>query len=387
MSELIQERIALYKETVRQQSVPKRVLNHSNFYTWKYLDAGYSLKEALVDYEKLYHANMRFVERYPHDCHPDLGARNPIAVTNTLGNDLWTITDDGMNIRDESYMADEDYDLIIADPKKYIWEVFMPRKNKFLQQENAVEVFQNGINEYARFAAYLKRVAKDAQEIYDVPTYFSSQAMFQSYDQGHEFLFNVLRGMKKLSVDVRRDPEKVMAAIRSIETITIDPIFEKLYALPGGSDPNALADQMLVLLSHAFLSGKQFGTFYWPFLKRIGEYAETKDKIFYVFLEASSERFWDYFKDLPKGHFLFHVEMDDIYQMRKACPNLAFAGGMPSELLGRGKPEECVAKTKELCETLGADGGYMFSESKIMSYFGDAKSENLKAVCDYMQTL
>ena len=59
-------------------------------------------------------------------------------------------------------------------------------------------------------------------------------------------------------------------------------------------------------------------------------------------------------------------------------------GGMTTDLLSNGTPEECVAYAKRLCGELGRDGGFIFSEGKMLSYRNDAKRENMKAVCEFV---
>ena len=61
-------------------------------------------------------------------------------------------------------------------------------------------------------------------------------------------------------------------------------------------------------------------------------------------------------------------------------------GGLTTELLSNGTPEECVAYTKRLCDELGKDGGFILSEGKMLSYRNDSKRENYKAVCDFVNS-
>lgn len=77
-------------------------------------------------------------------------------------------------------------------------------------------------------------------------------------------------------------------------------------------------------------------------------------------------------------------EKDDVFELRKAFPNVAISGGMPTALLGRGTPEQCVDRVKELADGLG--DGFMLSQDKMISFRNDCKRENLQAVCDYLQT-
>jgi hypothetical protein len=105
-----------------------------------------------------------------------------------------------------------------------------------------------------------------------------------------------------------------------------------------------------------------------------------------IFTEGSILRFAEYFKDYPKGVLTFHIEQDDPFQLREALPNVCIMGGLTTELLANGTPEECVAYTKRLCDELGKDGGFILSEGKMLSYRNDANRENYKAVCDFVSS-
>ena len=105
-----------------------------------------------------------------------------------------------------------------------------------------------------------------------------------------------------------------------------------------------------------------------------------------IFTEGSILRFAEYFKDYPKGVLTFHIEQDDPFAFRQALPNVCIMGGLTTELLNNGTPEECVAYTKRLCDELGKDGGFILSEGKMLSYRNDTKRENYKAVCDFVSS-
>ena len=92
-----------------------------------------------------------------------------------------------------------------------------------------------------------------------------------------------------------------------------------------------------------------------------------------------------FFKDYPKGMICMHPEQDDVFELHEALPNCSIIGGMPVALLGNGKPEECVDRAKLCCDELGKDGGFILCQDKMVSFKNDATSENVKAVCDYMQ--
>ena len=104
-----------------------------------------------------------------------------------------------------------------------------------------------------------------------------------------------------------------------------------------------------------------------------------------VFTEGSILRYADYFKDYPRGVLSFHLEQDDPFEFREKLPNIAIIGGMTTDMLSKGSKEDCVAYARELIDGLGKDGGYIFSENKMLSFRGDAKAENLSAVCRFVR--
>ena len=143
-------------------------------------------------------------------------------------------------------------------------------------------------------------------------------------------------------------------------------------------------DSSILMLAHNVMNKKQFERFYWPHLKLLLDAYAEKGMNIRIFTEGSILRFAEYFKDYPKSVLTFHIEQDDPFELRKALPNVCIMGGLTTELLANGTPEECVAYTKRLCDELGSEGGFILSEGKMLSYRNDAKAENYKAVCDFV---
>ena len=132
------------------------------------------------------------------------------------------------------------------------------------------------------------------------------------------------------------------------------------------------------------MSPKQFERFYWPSLKRLLDAYAEKGMNVRIFAEGSIMRYVDYFKDYPKGLITLHLEQDDPFEIREKLPNAAIMGGMTTDMLANSTPEECVAYAKKLCDELGKDGGFIFSENKMLSYRNDATGENMAAVCNFV---
>ena len=144
-------------------------------------------------------------------------------------------------------------------------------------------------------------------------------------------------------------------------------------------------DASIMMLAQNILNPKQVERFYWPSLKKLLDAYMQAGQSVRIFTEGSILRYADYFKDYPKGLLTFHLEQDDPFELRKALPNVCIMGGMTTDLLSKASEEECVAYAKRLCDELGAEGGFIMSENKMLSFPNDARSENLSAVCNFVR--
>ncbi|KPU45790.1 uroporphyrinogen decarboxylase (URO-D) [Oxobacter pfennigii] len=377
---LLQERIQLFKDTVRMEKTA-RVPQVSNFWTWKILDSEYKLSEALLDYDKMFRLVCDFHERYGFDGYMDLGTRNPVKVTNSLGGYHYIIDDEKevLNIDDQVYLEAEEYPEFAENPLKFIWTKIMPRKYKKLNEEGALELIQNTTNEFLAFSDYNRRIGEKFLKDYQIPSMMNIQGnMLHPF----EMLFNFLRGIKGLSFDIRRNKKELMETIDSLYEVFVKP---SLSALEGPKSETAAFDAFSGLLAHSILSPKQFGEIYWPIFKKIIDKVVETDKTIYIFAESTMLQFYEYFQDIPKGHVVIHTELDDVFELRKKLPNICIAGGMPADLLGNSDPQTCIDYAKKLVDELGRDGGYIFSQNKMMSFRYDCKRENLLAVTDFVR--
>ena len=103
-----------------------------------------------------------------------------------------------------------------------------------------------------------------------------------------------------------------------------------------------------------------------------------------IFAEGSILRFADYFSSFDRGTLTMHIENDDVFEIRSSMPNVAIMGGLTTEVLRADHVRDAVEYTKMLCGTLGAEGGFILSEGRMLSYRNDAYSANYKAICDFM---
>ncbi|MBQ7737831.1 MAG: hypothetical protein IJT62_08370 [Oscillospiraceae bacterium] len=345
-----------------------RVPIFSNFWTWKMLDSEYSLRETLENYDILFRVVCDFQERYQFDSLFDLGTRNPVRVTKALGDNEFHKIDDATEsiyVLDHEIMSEDDYDLFIKDKTEFYWTKAFARYCPDL----TIGQLDNAIREYRDFQKFSAGIAKKFVEDYQcVP------APINYLKQPFEYFFTSLRGMKGCALDLRRKKDKVIEACRHIyETMTL-PLLKRVIQQDNSG---FMCDMYTAFLGHSILNTKQFGDIYWPVLKGCMDMFEQNGKQLLIQSESTLLRFADFFKDVPVGLLAIEIEQDDIFEMRKALPQICFLGGMPTYLLGRGTPEQCVDYTKKLIDGMG--NGFILSQDKMISYRKDCKRENLLA--------
>jgi hypothetical protein len=227
--EMLENRLFVIKNAVTGKKNIDRIPLLSNVWTWKYLDAGYTISESLYNYDIMEKGLRHYFDTYDFDCAQETGWRNPVQVEETLGPIQYVINDEisSISIKDQCFMEQEDYDALIKDPKKYIWETYIPRKHTALKKTNNIGNFKNFLNEYGKFARFLGKIGGMMTEEYGSPQFIDFGAPFGCWDNGIELLFCSFRGIKGLAMDIRRYPDKVEAAIEAINNYFI---YEKMAA-------------------------------------------------------------------------------------------------------------------------------------------------------------
>lgn len=364
---------------------PERVPHMSFFVTWKILDAGYKLSEAMNDYDIMEKVVRRHQEEYGFDCILEMGARNPIRIPMALGACSYYINDAAgtVNFKDKAICEHEEMRELASDVQKFFWEKGMSRKYPMWADKSVTLAdVQKALDERTEFMKYMGRISTIMSEEYGLPSYAAPKGYAYA---AVDFMFNTIRGIRGLSIDMRKDTGALDEALEAINERYFYPGIEMLKKAPVGPDENACFDYDLTLLSHTLLNMKQFEKYLLPAIKETLDVMLEKKMTIRLFMEGSSKRFWEYLKDYPKGLLVMQPEQDDVFEVRKALPNVAILGGMTVSMLGTATKQQCVDRVKALCDELGKDGGFMLSQDKMVSFKNDAIPENVKAVCDFVR--
>lgn len=380
---LAAQRVQLFRDAANFKKT-ERIPQFSSAVTWKIFDAGHTLDEAMTDFDVMEECVRHYLDTYNADAMLDIGIRNQFNVTEAFGEGgYYYYTPDVVGIKDHAHCTLDTLEEYIENPEKYIWEKVLPEKYGEEWNKKTLDVWKKTFKEYMAYTKYILHMNSVVKE-YGIPSMAPNNPMKGAIEFGIEALEANLLGIKQLSIAMRRGPDKLDSFISRWDAEHIDPIIEKIKA-GDGPDYKYCFDASIMMLAHNIMNTKQFERFYWPSLKKLLDAYAEKGMNVRIFCEGSMERILDYFKDYPKGVLTFHLEQDDPFTVREKLPNVCIMGGMTTELLANGTPEECVAYAKRLCDELGRDGGYIYSENKMLSYRNDAKSENMAAVSEFIK--
>lgn len=376
------QRVKLFRDAANFKKTD-RVPHFANVVTWKVFDAGHTLDEAMTNFDLMEKCVLHFLDKYPVDSILDVGIRNQFNVTEAFGEGSYYYYDkEVVGIHDHAHCTVETLQEYMDDPTRYAWEVILPKKYGEAWEQKTTEVWKKTFSEYLKYTRFVLHMAK-VMDRYGLPGLSPNNPMKGAVVPAVETLMSDLLGIQQLSIAMRRNGDLLDAFIERWEKERMEPIYAKIRKAKGPDDVHCF-DSSILMLAHTVMNKKQFERFYWPYLKKLLDvYAEKKMNV-RIFTEGSILRFAEYFADYPKGLLTFHLEQDDPFEFRKALPNVAIMGGMTTDLLSNGTPEECVAYAKRLCDELGRDGGFIFSENKMLSYRNDAKPENMLAVCNFV---
>lgn len=381
--ELKQHRISLFRDCAGWRK-PERVPFLANIVTWKIIDAGYKFSEALHDYDIMTKCVTGFLDKYSVDVLTDTGVRNPMRIPESIGESSYYVNDEKEVLGVHAYSLCETSELkeLSQDTSKFIWEKMLPRKYPNFRSLTTTD-FQRALDEQVAFNNYTFAITKTVREQYGLPALTSMKCGFPS--AGVEEMFSMVRGIRGLSLDMRRNPTDLMACVEAYNAQNIEPVIQKVLASEEGPDLDACFDLGIMLLAHTVMSEAQWEKYYWPVLKRLLDAAALKKKSVRITVEGSLSRFFKYFEEYPKGVITLNLDEDDVIATRKALPNCCIAGGLSATLLGRGTKQECIDHIKFLYEEMDAkNGGFILTTDKFISYRNDANPENLKAVCDFV---
>lgn len=375
VTKLYEERVNRIKTTANHQE-PDRVPVIANTLTWSIAYAGSTVQECLDDSEKQVEVYTNKFKDIYWDGTLTEGLIVPLKTLGILGSNTFFVSSDGITIQhqENTPMLEEEYPELIEDPLKFMANKLFPRKFPALHQSypNNLESLKEATVALADFVQARQKVNAAAQKEYGIVPIAGAKAYAPA-----DVIFDRLRGFKGFSLDMRRCPDKVVAAAEALF-----PMYMQLAASGMAGDfPYALS----TLHAPTFLGPKNFERFFWPtFKKMLLKIHEMGSKTI-LFMEGNWTPLYDYLNELPKSSAIALLESDDVFEAKKRIGDkLTIVGAVPTSLLKYGSKAECLDFAKRIIDECAPGGGFMLSVEQALLSAGDVNIENLKAVNQFV---
>jgi len=306
-------------------------------------------------------------------------------VHKALGDITFDYGEDGVCVNHnqayESLLGPDIYDDIIED-----YEGFQKRLR------DSAKVFQLPTKEES-YAAFKKAALANKDHsalsgmisngIYEEGIFSVARDMALNGCSGFMSIFSYYRGIKNSLIDLRRMPEKVIAAS--------DVIFKSRPMPPYGPEDNPKKECIILAAYHpegGFLSEEMFDKLFFNNLRDLAlPYTQQGAKVL-AGIEGRFLNTIDRYKAFPEGSVLFMLDQDDPFEVYKKIKGwAAVATGVPTGLLALGTKEQCTDYVKRAFDVMAPDGGFLFMPSVMLNSSKDAKIENTVAVFELANEL
>jgi len=378
--ELFEERLGRYQATIALEPTDRMVSGGTGSNYLAEIYAGHNNQEVMYDINKWTDAECKFVEAFPQIdilragrvWAPQFDAIN-FKLYKLPGRDLPPTID--FQFVEGEWMKAEDYDTLIKDPVAFAMERRLPRVLGEFGERGSTRsyiAFLKAGMAYAMNAQMQKEKSLILERQYGMPrsTVGVTLAPF-------DLLADGFRGLNGIMIDIYERPDKILEACEAV----IPDIVNNTIA---GADPQRRYPIHLPLHRGClpFLSPIQFDMFYWPTLKKLLMHLIDYGYTIRAYLEGDWTPNWYHWNELPKGKVICDIDnKPDIVKAKEDIGgNVCLAGGVPDNLLILGTPDEVRARVKELCETVGKDGGFIPNGGCGIPYY--TKPENFRAYVD-----
>lgn len=277
---------------------------------------------------------------------------------------------------DREYMTADEYDDYIFDPTGYYLNKYLPR---------VCEAFE-GIEELPKFAglyyhqlvgnlrhfanpsvvrslAALQKAGEEAQRLARHRADFHEAMAALGFPVTHavgtnspfDYFGDFFRGAKGILTDMRRRPDKLLEAMEKAGVLLLR------HAIAGAK---ASGNNFVFIPIHwaadAFMSPKQFMTFWWPQLRKMMLALIENDLIPVCLWEAVCTERLELIGDIPPGKAIYWFERTDLVTAKEVLGDVVcLRGNVSPSLMTTGTPEEVDASCRHLIETVGKGGGFI----------------------------
>ena len=367
--------------------------------------SGLTLKRAMYDPSVIRPAWQKFITDFKDDMDDFLGPAgiNCGRAMEILDYKMFKWPGHGLadNVEYQQYvetimMQENEYDALIKDPSDFGFRVIMPKGVGALEPLKGFPPLNSLMGMPLAFAfpftrqevrgAFQKLIEAGAElekfqkESFVVHIDSVSAGFPMGMGAGalapFDMIADHLRGTQGTSIDMYRQPEKVMEATDMILEQTIKRTIASVNAMGAWTVNFALHKG-----DDTFMSNKQFEKFYWPSLKKLINALIDEGIIVSLFCEGRYNRRLEYIGDFPKGWVVWQFDQTDMAEAKRMVgKTCCISGNVPGSLLAFGDVKDVKEYCRKLIEDCAPGGGYVLNGGTVVT---EAKPENLHA---FMET-
>ena len=281
--------------------------------------------------------------------------------------------DNPIQFNEKEYMQADEYDRFTENPGLFMYEVFLPRVLGELSQAGSMRSFVAALKggmAHMMAGQVMRNRAIKLEQKHGMP-----QPMAGAFLAPFDVLADAMRGLNGIMMDIFRQPDKVVKACEAVTHEIAN------FAL-SIADPFKRYPIFVPTHKAMFMSPDQFDQFYWPSFKKTIEILIDAGYSIRAYLEGDWGAHLHRLRELPKGKVLCDIDTQgDIYKAKEILGGYqCIAGGVNDADLILGTPQQVRDAVRNLCETVGKDGGYIISGGCHLPY--DTKPENFRALID-----
>ena len=396
---LYKERVTRFSKALKLE-VPDRVpcILPAGLFAASY--AGTNLGKIMYDYDEMRRAWLKFLHEFEADTFFGPIFVPPGRALEAVDYKLYKWPGHGLSTRTLSYQAVEgewmkadEYDALIKDPTDFWLRIYLPRvfgAFKGFGQLPALTTFEEiatmslvpfGLPDVQAGFQALLEAGRESLKWAGVVMEVTQQAMAAGYPgiagglakAPFDTLGDTLRGTRGIIKDMFQRPAKLHEAMARIAPLTIDSAI---------ASANASGTPIILMPLHkgadAFMSVKQYETFYWPTLKQVVMALVNEGISVILFAEGSYNRRLEIIKDLPRAAAAWYFDQTDMAEAKRVLGKTScIIGNVPTSLLMTGRPEEVKEHCRQLIETCGKGGGYILAGGANID---EGNADNLRAM-------
>lgn len=273
-------------------------------------------------------------------------------------------------------MEETEFDQLLADPLKFIWETVIPR------------VFTEFDAPPMKAAYAMARTIKASDEI-NGKLVRGNIGLIEKHNKSKlpglsgicrapfDYFADYLRSFTGALIDIKRRPEQVLQAVD-----LITPLMIKGGTPRNIENPNRTHRIFFALHMPTYMREKDFAKFWWPTFKETVWGVYNAGFGVNIFCEENWMHILDYLNELPPGCEL-QFEYGDPKVIRDTVGQKHIISGLfPVSLLKKGTKEEVCDKAKEYLDILAVDGRYTFNFDKSILRAAQINWDNFQPLLD-----